>query len=117
MALVHLCIAYVLSSRYFEISVARMLSSAAILTQTSLFQEEAFALWQQQWARLYPEGSKSGEIIDTIHDNYLLVNLVDNDYVAGNCLFEAIKKAVELVNTKEQTDASVVTEDDGINSG
>ena len=57
-------------------------------------------MWQNQWARLYPEGSKSREVINEIHDNYLLVNLVDNDYVAGNCLFEALKKAVALTEKK-----------------
>ncbi len=90
---------------------------AVRLTYIFIFQDEAFALWQHQWARLYPEGSKSREIIDTIHDTYLLVNLVDNDYVAGNCLFDAIKKAVELLDGKKQTAASVETEDNVVNSG
>jgi methylenetetrahydrofolate reductase (NADPH) len=98
-------------------SLSQILSYPLINTYCiSLFQDEAFALWKQQWARVYPEGSKSREVIDTIHDSYLLVNLVDNDYVAGNCLFEAIKKAVELVDTKEETAPSVVTEANGANS-
>ena len=85
-------------------------------THTSVFQDEAFALWQQQWARLYPEGSKSREIINTIHDNYLLVNLVDNDYVAGNCLFEAIKKTVKLLESTEESTESNVIEANGVTS-
>ena len=84
--------------------------SSVKLTHTSVFQDEAFALWQQQWARIYPEGSKSREIINTIHDSYLLVNLVDNDYVAGNCLFEAIKHTIKLLDEKEQSAESTVAE-------
>lgn len=62
-------------------------------------------------------GSKSHEIIDTIHDNYFLVNLVDNDYVAGNCLFEAIKKAVKLVDTKVPNTKGDEDKDNVVESG
>ena len=54
------------------------------------FQDEAFALWEHQWGRIYPEKSKEREIIHTIHDAYYLINLVDNDYVAGNKLFDIL---------------------------
>ena len=59
-------------------------------------QDEAFALWTQHWSSIYPEGSNSRRIIEEdIHDSYCLVNLVDNDFVRGNCLFELIRKTVE----------------------
>ena len=54
------------------------------------FQDEAFALWEHQWGRIYPEKSTAREIIHTIHDTYYLINLVDNDYVAGNKLFDIL---------------------------
>lgn len=78
-----------------------------------IWKDEAFALWQHQWARLYAEGSPSRQIIDEIHDNYLLVNLVDNDFVAGNCLFEALKKAVTLTETKSSQDSNGKSETNG----
>ena len=56
----------------------------------SNFQDEAFALWEHQWGRIYPEKSTAREIIHTIHDTYYLINLVDNDYVAGNKLFDIL---------------------------
>ncbi|XP_028406469.1 methylenetetrahydrofolate reductase-like [Dendronephthya gigantea] len=82
-----------------------------------IWKDEAFALWKHQWARLYPEESKSREIIDTIHDSYMLVNLVDNDYVAGNCLFEAIKKAIKLAEMKKETNLSVESHSKTLTSG
>ncbi len=57
--------------------------------------DEAFALWNTNWAKLYKSGSRSQEIIKHISDTYYLVNLVDNDYVAGNCLFEILGKVLE----------------------
>lgn len=63
------------------------LSSVLLFTN---FQDEAFALWEHQWGRIYPEKSKGREIIHTIHDTYYLINLVDNDYVAGNKLFDIL---------------------------
>lgn len=33
---------------------------------------------------IYKSDSKSYEIIQTLHDNYYLVNVVDNDFVNGN---------------------------------
>lgn len=54
------------------------------------WKDEAFALWKHQWGSIYPEKSKSRDIIDTVHDTYYLINLVDNDYVAGNILFDIL---------------------------
>ena len=49
-------------------------------------QDEAFALWIEQWGKLYEEESPSRMIIQYIHDNYFLVNLVDNEFPLDNCL-------------------------------
>ena len=59
-------------------------------------QDEAFDLWQQRWGKLYPDDSASRLIIDDICKNYYLVNLVDNDFIKGNCLWEALEKTVHL---------------------
>lgn len=72
-----------------------------------IFKDEAFDLWQQRWGKLYPEGSPSKLVIDDICKNYYLVNLVDNDFVKGNCLWETLEKTVHL---RERTSQSVPAE-------
>ena len=51
-------------------------------------QDKAFMLWQTHLSSLYTSGSLSQLIISEIQNTYYLVNLVDNDYVQGNVLFE-----------------------------
>ena len=60
------------------------------------FQDEAFALWKETWGSLYEEGSKSRQVIDAIHDNYCLVNLVDNEFPKETCLWELVDQMLEL---------------------
>ncbi|XP_072281908.1 methylenetetrahydrofolate reductase (NADPH) [Pyxicephalus adspersus] len=55
------------------------------------WKDEAFALWIEQWAKLYEEESPSRMIIQYIHDNYFLVNLVDNDFPLDSCLWQVIE--------------------------
>lgn len=62
-------------------------------------QDEAFALWIEQWGKLYDEESPSRIIIQYIHDNYFLVNLVDNDFPLDNCLWQVLEDTFELLNT------------------
>lgn len=67
------------------------------------WKDEAFALWIEQWAKLYEEESPSRMIIQYIHDNYFLVNLVDNDFPLENCLWQVIEDTFqELDNPTEQ---------------
>lgn len=54
------------------------------------WREEAFELWRQQWGNLYEEGSTSRAIIDKITSSYYLVNLIDNDFPKGNCLWNVL---------------------------
>ena len=63
------------------------------------WQDEAFALWIEQWAKLYEEESPSRMIIQYIHDNYYLVNLVDNDFPLENCLWQVVDDTFELLNS------------------
>ncbi|PKU38734.1 methylenetetrahydrofolate reductase [Limosa lapponica baueri] len=64
--------------------------------------DEAFALWIEQWAKLYEEESPSRMIIQYIHDNYYLVNLVDNDFPLENCLWQVVDDTFELLNSPTQ---------------
>ncbi|XP_064423771.1 methylenetetrahydrofolate reductase isoform X2 [Latimeria chalumnae] len=61
------------------------------------WKDEAFALWIEQWAKLYEEETPSRMIIQYIHDNYYLVNLVDNDFLLENCLWQVIEDMFELL--------------------
>ncbi|GCB68844.1 methylenetetrahydrofolate reductase (NADPH) [Scyliorhinus torazame] len=60
------------------------------------WKDEAFALWIERWAKLYPTGSPSWQIIQDIHDRYYLVNLVDNDFPFENCLWQVIDDLFRL---------------------
>ncbi|CAO2590009.1 Methylenetetrahydrofolate reductase, partial [Lemmus lemmus] len=62
------------------------------------WKDEAFALWIEQWGKLYEEESPSRMIIQYIHDNYFLVNLVDNEFLLDNCLWQVVEDTFELLN-------------------
>lgn len=44
-------------------------------------QDEAFGLWTEEWGSLYEEGSASRQLLQRIRDTWLLVSLVENDYI------------------------------------
>jgi len=62
------------------------------------WKDEAFSLWVHKWGHNYPEDSESRKLIDSIHDTWYLVNLVDNDFVMGESLWEALNKTVDMIN-------------------
>uniref|UniRef100_A0A8C6KZA0 Methylenetetrahydrofolate reductase (NADPH) n=1 Tax=Nothobranchius furzeri TaxID=105023 RepID=A0A8C6KZA0_NOTFU len=62
------------------------------------WKDEAFALWIEQWAKLYEDESPSRMIIKYIHDNYFLVNLVDNDFPLKSCLWQVLDDMFELLD-------------------
>ncbi|XP_057304254.1 methylenetetrahydrofolate reductase (NADPH)-like [Hydractinia symbiolongicarpus] len=66
----------------------------------NFWKDEAFSLWTEQWQSLYEEGSKSASIIQNIYDNFYLVNLVDNDFIKGNCLFDILHQVI--ANSKHE---------------
>ena len=51
---------------------------------------EAFGLWKEQWGNLYEADSPSRALIDKITSTYYLVNLIDNDFPKGNCLWNVL---------------------------
>jgi methylenetetrahydrofolate reductase (NADPH) len=60
-----------------------------------VWKDEAFGLWESQWGALYPKGSPSAGVIETIVSSYYLVTVVDNDYVAGD-LFSLLVSATDV---------------------
>lgn len=66
------------------------------------WRSEAFGLWTEQWGKLYDQESVSRKIITNIADSYLLVNLVDNDFPKGNCLFEIIEDMLSRKKLNEK---------------
>eukprot|EP01116_Phalansterium_solitarium_P003876 TRINITY_DN14707_c0_g1_i1.p1 TRINITY_DN14707_c0_g1~~TRINITY_DN14707_c0_g1_i1.p1 ORF type:complete len:591 (-),score=263.10 TRINITY_DN14707_c0_g1_i1:551-2323(-) len=59
-----------------------------------VWKDEAFALWDSLWGKLYDEGSQSRDVIDRMVNSYYLVNVVDNNFVSGDifAVFDAIQK-------------------------
>ncbi len=49
-----------------------------------IWKDEAFKLWLDEWASFYPVGSQANDLIQQIHDNFYLVNIVENDYISGD---------------------------------
>ena len=63
-----------------------------------IWKDEAFQLWLDEWRSLYEPGSRSWEVISSIHQNYYLLNIVENNYVSGDifALFRNIIGDVSL---------------------
>ena len=51
-----------------------------------VWKDEAFALWLSAWGSLYPEESPPRELLQSVHDTFFLVNVVDNDFENGDLL-------------------------------
>ncbi len=49
-----------------------------------IWKDEAFEIWQADWASLYPEDSTSRLLLDEIHATYWLMNVIENDYLNGD---------------------------------
>ena len=81
----------------------------------NFWKDEAFSLWQEQWQSLYEKDSRSYDVIRDITENFYLANLVDNDFVKGNCLFEVIDDTINIRNecTVVDSDALSVREGSG----
>jgi len=64
---------------------------------------EAFGLWTAQWAALYEPDSQSRKIITDISENYYLVNLIDNDFPQGNCIWQVLDEMSSRRKLNEMT--------------
>jgi len=65
----------------------------------NIWKDEAFALWQSQWANLYEEDSVSRTVLENIAKTYFLVHIVDNNFLQPN-LYKFIEELLGLVTTK-----------------
>ncbi len=50
----------------------------------AIWKDEAFDLWLDEWRSLYSKNSESWNFISSVHDDYFLVNVVENDFVNGD---------------------------------
>lgn len=60
----------------------------------------------ERWGSLYEAGSRSHSIIEQIANTYCLVNLVDNDYPKGSCLWDVLDAMFEYQKTAENSTSS-----------
>merc|ERR1712013_144836 len=74
------------------------------LSNQSRHRTEAFGLWTEQWGKLYEPDSGSRKILDGIAESYYLVNLVDNDFPKGNCLWEVMEDMFSRRNLNDKLD-------------
>jgi len=49
-----------------------------------IWKEEAFDIWLSIWGSLYEKESLSYHLLEDISNSFYLVNIVDNDFIAGN---------------------------------
>lgn len=70
-----------------------------------VWKDEAFNLWVGTWADIYPADSKSREILTTIHDNYYLVNLVDNEFPKESILWDIVDNMLERAKNGINSDS------------
>jgi methylenetetrahydrofolate reductase (NADPH) len=64
-----------------------------------IWKDEAFSNWKK-WASIYEEGSTSKQVLDYIHQNFYLMNIVDNDFIGSNLnqiIFEFLLKTNNIV--------------------
>jgi methylenetetrahydrofolate reductase (NADPH) len=50
----------------------------------AIWKDEAFDLWLDEWRALYDRDSESWNLISRMHEDYFLVNIVENDFVNGD---------------------------------
>jgi hypothetical protein len=75
-----------------------------------VWKDEAFDLWISQWAEAYrePEHAASRRLIESIHESYFLVNIVDNDYAGESAnVFALFKRLVADGMSREQLRARI----------
>ncbi|KHJ90769.1 methylenetetrahydrofolate reductase [Oesophagostomum dentatum] len=68
------------------------------------WKDEAYETWIKNWANLYPKDSISRNVIQKIHDDFCLMNVVDNDFQKPVIIYEILEKM--LKRTEERKAAS-----------
>jgi methylenetetrahydrofolate reductase (NADPH) len=80
-----------------------------------VWKDEAFSLWLEQWASIYDDESLSYELMHQIHDTYMLVNVVDNNFQNGD-LFAIFDNLVDD-NIRKSNSSSKSSGGERISSG
>ena len=60
-----------------------------------IWKDEAFALWKSQWASCYEKNSDSYNVLESVRNEWWLVNIVDNDYINGD-IYAFINAVIEF---------------------
>lgn len=81
------------------------------IIQPTIVEAASFVAWKDEayelgrdWAKCYPQGSPSRELIESIMGSWYLVNIVHNDYHLPNAIFDLLSKfaAYEISSTNGQ---------------
>jgi len=59
-----------------------------------VWKDEALCLWISKWASIYSDGSPSKELITKIYNSYYLVNIVDNNFIEKEIIFDILKEVI-----------------------
>ena len=68
-----------------------------------IWKDEAFDLWNSDWASLYEENSASHKLIESIADGYFLMNIVENDFINGDIFKLFVESGFIRNNNKKHT--------------
>uniref|UniRef100_A0A1I8GKA4 Methylenetetrahydrofolate reductase n=1 Tax=Macrostomum lignano TaxID=282301 RepID=A0A1I8GKA4_9PLAT len=83
-----------------EVAQPTVCDGAAFLA----WRDEAFALWTEEWGRLYEEGSPSRRLIESVAETYLLVALVDNDFTEDSVLWDLTDQVARAADGSDEVE-------------
>ncbi|KJH45665.1 putative methylenetetrahydrofolate reductase [Dictyocaulus viviparus] len=72
------------------------------------WKDEAYDAWIKSWANLYPKDSYSRKIIQKIYDDFLLLNLVDNDFQKPVIIYEMLEKVLKRTEERNASNCTQV---------
>ncbi|EYC26895.1 hypothetical protein Y032_0009g413 [Ancylostoma ceylanicum] len=65
------------------------------------WKDEAYDTWIKNWANLYPKDSISRNVIQKIHDDFCLLNVVDNDFQKPVIIYEILEKMLKRTEERK----------------
>jgi methylenetetrahydrofolate reductase (NADPH) len=76
-----------------------------------VWSKEAFQLWIEAWAVLYEDETDSAGLIHEIHDTYLLVAIIDNDFIDSD-MYAIFRQVMKDIERDKQTQTRLLTHED-----
>ncbi|KAJ1360055.1 putative methylenetetrahydrofolate reductase [Parelaphostrongylus tenuis] len=67
------------------------------------WKDEAYDAWIKHWASLYPKDSDSRKVLQKIHDEFFLLNVVDNDFQKPVIIYEMLEKMLRRTNERNSS--------------